>query len=398
MYFKIKEFIKLESASGILIIFAAISALVIANSPVSYLYDALLQTNIGIHVQFHVNQLELTKPLLLWINDGLMVIFFLLVGLELKREILGGALSNWSQIALPGIAALGGILVPVAIYIAVNYEDPIALDGWAIPAATDIAFALGVLALLGSRIPPSLKIFLMALAIIDDIGAIIIIAIFYSGDLSTVSLIVSLILILMLGILNWCGVKHIAAYLIVGVVLWVAVLQSGVHATLTGVILAFFIPFKERNGNFSPLRKLEVNLHPWTAYGILPLFAFVNAGVSLEGISFSTLLSPVPLGIALGLFFGKQIGVFMFSWIAIKSGIARLPTSVDWIQLYGVSVLCGIGFTMSLLIGSLAFEHGGPYYAVEDRIGILLGSFFSAVIGYLILKTRKRVETTAVNS
>lgn len=398
MYFKIKEFIKLESASGILIIFAAISALVIANSPVSYLYDALLQTNIGIHVQFHVNQLELTKPLLLWINDGLMVIFFLLVGLELKREILGGALSNWSQIALPGIAALGGILVPVAIYIAVNYEDPIALDGWAIPAATDIAFALGVLALLGSRIPPSLKIFLMALAIIDDIGAIIIIAIFYSGDLSTVSLIVSLILILMLGILNWCGVKHIAAYLIVGVVLWVAVLQSGVHATLTGVILAFFIPFKERNGNFSPLRKLEVNLHPWTAYGILPLFAFVNAGVSLEGISFSTLLSPVPLGIALGLFFGKQIGVFMFSWIAIKSGIARLPTSVDWIQLYGVSVLCGIGFTMSLLIGALAFEHGGPYYAVEDRIGILLGSFFSAVIGYLILKTRKRVETTAVNS
>ncbi|MGR3302870.1 MAG: Na+/H+ antiporter NhaA [Candidatus Scalindua sp.] len=398
MYFKIKEFIKLESASGILIIFAAISALVIANSPVSYLYDALLQTNIGIHVQFHVNQLELTKPLLLWINDGLMVIFFLLVGLELKREILGGALSNWSQIALPGIAALGGILVPVAIYIAVNYEDPIALDGWAIPAATDIAFALGVLALLGSRIPPSLKIFLMALAIIDDIGAIIIIAIFYSGDLSTVSLIVSLILILMLGILNWCGVKHIAAYLIVGVVLWVAVLQSGVHATLTGVILAFFIPFKERNENFSPLRKLEVNLHPWTAYGILPLFAFVNAGVSLEGISFSTLLSPVPLGIAMGLFFGKQIGVFMFSWIAIKSGIARLPTSVDWRQMYGVSVLCGIGFTMSLLIGALAFEHGGPYYAVEDRIGILLGSFFSAVIGYLILRTRKRVETTAVNS
>ncbi|MGR3174744.1 MAG: Na+/H+ antiporter NhaA [Candidatus Scalindua sp.] len=398
MNFKIKEFIKLESASGILVIVAAISALVFANSPVSYLYDTLLQTNIGIHVQFHVTPLELTKPLLLWINDGLMVIFFLLVGLELKREILGGALSNWSQIALPGIAALGGILVPVAIYIAVNYEDPIALDGWAIPAATDIAFALGVLALLGSRIPPSLKIFLMALAIIDDIGAIIIIAIFYSGDLSTVSLIVSLILILMLGILNWCGVKHIAAYLIVGVVLWVAVLQSGVHATLTGVILAFFIPFKERNENFSPLRKLEVNLHPWTAYGILPLFAFVNAGVSLEGISFSTLLSPVPLGIALGLFFGKQIGVFMFSWIAIKSGIARLPTSVDWIQLYGVSVLCGIGFTMSLLIGSLAFEHGGPYYAVEDRIGILLGSFFSAVIGYLILRTRKRVETTAVNS
>lgn len=398
MYFKIKKFIKLESTSGILIIVAAISALIFANSPVSYLYDALLQTNIGVHVQFHANPLELTKPLLLWINDGLMVIFFLLVGLELKREILGGALSNWSQIALPGIAALGGILVPVAIYIAVNYEDPIALDGWAIPAATDIAFALGVLALLGSRIPPSLKIFLMALAIIDDIGAIIIIAIFYSGDLSTVSLIVSLILISMLGILNWCGVRHIAAYLIVGVVLWVAVLQSGVHATLTGVILAFFIPFKGRNEKFSPLRKLEVNLHPWTAYGILPLFAFVNSGVSLEGISFSTLLSPVPLGIAMGLFFGKQIGVFMFSWIAIKSGIARLPTSVDWVQMYGVSVLCGIGFTMSLLIGALAFEHGGPYYAVEDRIGILLGSFFSAVIGYLILRTCKRVETTAVNS
>ncbi len=377
----IREFLKLESASGIILVGAAVLALIISNSPLSSLYDLFLDTP----VEIRIGALHLAKPLLLWINDGLMAIFFLLIGLEVKREILDGQLSSISQVALPGIAAIGGMAIPALIYILFNISNASALNGWAIPAATDIAFALGILALLGSRVPLSLKLFLLTLAIIDDLGAIVIIAIFYSGDLSVTSLIFAGVAIAALFAMNLLGVKRIAAYVVVGIILWICVLKSGVHATLAGVILAFAIPLRTKEDEPCPLREMEHSLHPWIAFGIMPIFAFANAGVSLEGMSFGSLFEPIPIGIALGLFLGKQAGVFGFSMAAVKLGLAKLPSDINWRMIYGTSVLCGIGFTMSLFISTLAFDSSITDDAASARIGILVGSFISAIAGYLIL-------------
>jgi len=380
---KLREFLRLESASGILLFIAALLAMVVENSAAKYLYDALL----GTPVEIRVGDFDIAKPLLLWINDGLMAIFFFLIGLEIKRELLAGELSDPARVVLPVIAATGGMAIPAAIYASINWGDPVAMKGWAIPSATDIAFALGVLALLGSRIPQSLKLFLMTLAIIDDLGAIIIIAIFYTSELSLASLIVAATAIAFLFILNRRGVLGLAPYMLIGLVLWAAVLKSGVHATLAGVVTAFFIPFRKEPGEtLTQLEKLEHDLHPSVAYAILPLFAFANAGISFEGITLASLLHPVPLGIAAGLFFGNQLGVFGFSWLAIKLGISKMPQDVSWLQLYGVAALCGIGFTMSLFVGSLAFEQGGPDFAVDDRLGIMLGSIASGILGYVVLR------------
>ena len=378
----IREFLTLESASGIILVGAAVLALIISNSPLSGLYDLFLDTP----VEIRIGALLVAKPLLLWINDGLMAVFFLLIGLEVKREILDGQLSSISQVALPGIAAVGGMAIPALIYVIFNINNPSALDGWAIPAATDIAFALGILALLGSRVPLSLKLFLLTLAIIDDLGAIVIIAIFYSGDLSLTSLIFAAVAIAILCAMNLLGVKRIAAYIVVGVILWICVLKSGVHATLAGVVLAFAIPLRTNEDEPCPLREMEHSLHPWIAFGIMPIFAFANAGVSLEGMSFGSLFEPIPIGIALGLFVGKQVGVFGFSMAAVKLGLAKLPSDLNWRLIYGTSILCGIGFTMSLFISTLAFDSTIADDAVSARIGILVGSFISAIAGYFILK------------
>jgi len=378
----IKEFLRLESASGILLLLAAVLAMLMVNSPFAVYYHALLDTPVAIRV----GDFEIAKPLLLWINDGLMAVFFFVVGLEIKREFLQGELSDPARITLPVVAAFGGMLIPAAVYVYINFGNEQALKGWAIPSATDIAFALGVLSLLGSRVPNSLKLFLLTLAIIDDLGAIVIIALFYTSNLSTSSLLIAAAAVVVLYILNRRQVLKIAPYLLVGAVLWAAVLKSGVHATLAGVVLAFFIPLRvPKQFQKSPLSELEEDLHPSVAYVILPLFAFANSGVSFQGLTLSVLTQPVPLGIAAGLFLGKQIGVFGFSWLTIKLKLARLPDSVNWRQLYGVSILCGIGFTMSLFISGLAFEQGGMEIAVNDRLGILLGSLISAVIGYLLL-------------
>jgi NhaA family Na+:H+ antiporter len=385
----INEFIKKESSSGMLLIFATILALVLSNTFMAPLYEWFLH----IPVEIRIGSLHLDKSLYHWINDGLMAIFFLLIGLEVKRELLEGSLSSLSQIALPGIAAIGGMVVPAVIYLAFNQSIAIAENGWAIPTATDIAFALAILSLLGKRIPASLKIFLMALAIIDDLGAIVIIAIFYTTELSSLSIIMAISSLVILIVFNQIGVVKKAAYLIVGTILWVSVLKSGVHATLAGVILAFTIPLNakdEKKQPCSPLKEIEHNLHFWVAFLILPLFAFVNAGVNITEISFSQMSGTVPLGIMFGLFFGKQIGVFGFSWLAIKLKLAELPKGSNWLQLYGVSVLTGIGFTMSLFIVSLAFEDDS-IFQYTDKLAILLGSFMSGFVGYLILKTSKKV-------
>jgi len=379
----IREFLKLESSSGILLVAAGVLAMLAANSPLSWLYDSLLE----IPVEVRVGALAIDKPLLLWINDGLMAIFFLLVGLEVKREILAGELSDSSKIALPAFAAVGGMAVPALAYAWLNWGDPIGMRGWAIPAATDIAFALGVLSLFGERVPVGLKIFLMTLAILDDLGAIVIIALFYTSDLSLTSLVLAAVALSVLVVLNLRCVTSIAAYVIVGIFLWIFVLKSGVHATLAGVALALAVPMRHsKREDRSPLSELEHSLHPWVAYGILPLFAFANAGVALGGLGLADLLEPVPLGIALGLFAGKQLGVFLFSALAVSLGLAALPGRVTWLQVYGASLLCGVGFTMSLFIGSLAFEQGGPDHVVSDRLGILMGSLASAVAGYLVLR------------
>ena len=379
----IRELLRHESASGLLLLLAAVAAMVIVNSPARSLYDALL----SVTVEVRVGQFGIDKPLLLWVNDGLMAMFFFLVGMEIKREVLRGALSDLSQVGLPVIAAVGGMLVPAAIYTFVNRDHANALNGWAIPCATDIAFALGVLALLGSRIPRGLKLFLLTLAIADDLGIIVIIAVYYTSDLSLISLLVAAAALAILYFMNRRGVMNITPYLVVGVVLWTAVLKSGVHATLAGVLLAFFIPLRTPAGvDVSPLEQLEHDLNPTVAYGILPLFAFANTGVSLQGMSILSLLEPVPLGIALGLFVGKQAGVFGCSWIAVKLGFARLPEGVNWLQMYGVALVCGVGFTMSLFVSSLAFEQVGAGHAVDDRLGILCGSLLSATAGYLVLR------------
>jgi NhaA family Na+:H+ antiporter len=386
----LEEFIKKESSSGVLLIFVTILALLLKNSPISEIYNLFLHTP----VEIRFGALHIDKPLYLWINDGLMAMFFLLIGLEVKREFIEGHLSDRSQVALPAIGALGGMVVPAMFYIYFNQDQPIGMQGWAIPTATDIAFALGILSLLGNRVPASLKIFLLALAIIDDLGAIIIIAIFYTVELSKLSIIISFLCIVVLIIMNRRGVVKKAAYFIVGVILWVSVLKSGVHATLAGVALAFTIPLKSRDkeGNeFSISHEIEKDLHFWVAFFVLPLFAFVNAGVDLRQVSFESLLGPVPLGIAAGLFLGKQIGVFGFSFIAIKLKLAKMPAQSTWIQLYGVSVLTGIGFTMSLFVDSLAFKDDA-LYEYADRLAILGASFISGLVGYLILRLSKGCE------
>ena len=384
------RFFAMEAASGLLLIAAAILALIINNSPLSWLYNGLLETP----VVAQVGALKIAKPLLLWINDGLMALFFLLIGLEVKREVLEGQLAKPSQIVLPGAAAIGGMLVPALIYWFLNRDNPPALNGWAIPTATDIAFALGVLALLGKRVPTSLKLFLMTLAIIDDLGAIVIIAIFYSGALSTLSLMLAGACIAALVAMNRMGVVKLGPYMIIGLILWVCVLKSGVHATLAGVTLAFCIPLRTRNAEPSPLKALEHALHPWVSFGILPLFAFANAGLSLSGVTLESFTHHVPMGIAVGLLLGKTIGVFGLTWMAVKTGIAALPSGANWGQVLGVAILCGIGFTMSLFVGSLAFEPGSSEYAGMDRMGILTGSLFAALIGYAVTAAASRRNNT----
>lgn len=378
----IREFLKLESAGSVLLLIAAIIAMLVANTPLSSFYNSLL----NIPLEVRAGNFEIAKPLLLWVNDGLMAIFFFLVGLELKREVLEGELSKPSQIVLPAIGALGGMSIPALIYVFLNRNDPIAMNGWAIPAATDIAFALGVLASLGNRVPTSLKIFLLTLAIFDDLGAIVIIAIFYTSDLSLLSLFIAAVFVLALFTLNRRNVRSLTAYILIGIALWIAVLKSGVHATLAGVLLALFIPHKGNADEAPLLKRLEHDLHPVVAFGILPIFAFANAGVPLSGLTMASFLQPVSLGIALGLFIGNQIGIFGFTWLAVKLRLAKLPESVRWIHMYGVSFVCGIGFTMSLFIGSLAFEHAGTEYGTIVRLGILTGSILSALFGYLILR------------
>lgn len=385
----IHQFIKHESSGGILLIFAMLLAMLMANTFLDQYYHAVLQ----MPVEVRVGDLQLAKPLLLWINDGLMAVFFFLVGLEVKREVLTGQLSKPEQIVLPGVAAVGGMAIPALVYVFFNYSDETAMRGWAIPTATDIAFALGVLSLLGSRVPVSLKLFLMTLAIIDDLGAIVIIALFYTVDLSIESLIIASVAVATLVLMNRFGVMRIAAYILVGVVLWVSVLKSGVHATLAGVVLAFAIPMKDKQQpGYSPLETLEHALHPWVVFMILPLFAFANAGVAMAGMSLSQLAEPVPLGIMLGLFLGKQLGVFIFSAAAILMGWCKKPEGSTWISLYAVSILTGIGFTMSLFIDSLAFEGMEALFNSADKLAVLIGSFASAILGYLLLLVGSKPE------
>ncbi len=380
----IQSFIHKESSSGILLIITTLLALILSNTMLAPYYEAFLH----IPVSIQVGSLQLDKSLYHWVNDGLMAIFFLLIGLEVKREILEGHLSSLSQVSLPAIAAIGGMAVPAAIYIYFNGGDIDAINGWAIPTATDIAFALGILSLLGKRVPLSLKVFLMALAIIDDLGAIVIIAIFYTVDLSTLSIVVAAVALSLLILMNYMGVVKKGAYFIIGIILWISVLKSGVHATLAGVALAFTIPLhgkNEQGETISPLKIIEHNLHYWVAFLILPLFAFVNAGVDVTDISLSQMGGAVPMGIMLGLFLGKQVGVFGFSWVAIKLGLAKMPEGSNWIQLYGVSVLTGIGFTMSLFIVSLAFA-SDDLFQYTDKLAILLASFASGIVGYMVLR------------
>ena len=377
----VKDFLRLESASGILLMGAAVLAMLIANSPLSVYYDMLL----GMKGTIALGTFSISKPALLWINDLWMAVFFLLVGLEVKREFIAGELRTMKQAALPAIGALGGMLVPVGVYLLFNMHDPVNVKGWAIPAATDIAFALGLLSLFGKRVPIALKIFLATLAIFDDLAAIMIIAVFYTDGMSVTSLVFASICLVVLFVMNRRGIDRTAAYFLVGAVLWIAVLKSGVHATLAGVALAFFIPYRRRDGG-TLSEDLEHGLHPWVAYLILPVFAFTNAGVNLSGITLDDLLHPVALGIGLGLFAGKQVGVFGFCWLAARFGLAQKPEGTNWAQVYAVALLCGVGFTMSLFIGSLAFEQGGPDYSVTDRIGILGGSILSAIAGMVVLK------------
>ena len=375
-----KWFFKLEASSGLLLLFSAIIALIISNSELSSLYFNTLEKYLFIGI----NNFGLKLTVIHWINDVLMAIFFFFVTLEIKREFLQGELSNKKQAVLPIIAAVGGMLVPALLYVFINYGNSETLNGWAIPSATDIAFSLGVLSLLGSRVPLSLKVFLTALAIIDDLGAIIIIALFYSGDLSIKYLSLMLLALIILLILNRFNVKKILPYLIVGLFLWEFTHQSGIHATIAGVLLACTIPHRKKDKDFSLLIKLEHAISPYVAFGIMPLFAFANAGVSLDGLTFGSLLNKVPLGIVLGLFVGKQLGVFVFSYISIKLKIAQMPNNSNWLNLYGVGILTGIGFTMSLFVGNLAFVENTQYMD-GVKIGVLSGSLLSTVFGYLLL-------------
>lgn len=380
----IDRFISSEAVSGLILIVMALVAIVLANSPLHEWYDSLVRSSFSISV----NQWRISKPILIWVNDGLMTLFFLLIGLEIKREILEGQLASLSQITLPLIAALGGIAVPALLYTAFNYSDPNAMRGWAIPTATDIAFALGILALLGSRVPGGLKLFVMAVAIYDDLAAIIIIALFYSNDLSGISLGLASLAIVVLLVCNRLNISSLAIYLFIGFLLWLFVLESGVHATLAGVVLAFIIPLRIPNSTYSPLETLEGDLQPLVAYFILPLFAFSNAGVTFNNITGEDFLSPLTLGISLGLFLGKQIGIFFSSFIIIKMNLAKLPDNTSWLQFYGAAVICGIGFTMSLFIGTLAFGDN-TLEIVNSRLGIFIGTLLSAIFGYIILRRAK---------
>ena len=381
------EFIHSQSGGGIVLAIAALLALLVSNSPWSHWYEQLLQVPGELHIGG--DWLVLSKPLLVWINDLWMAVFFFLVGLEIKRELLEGELSTVSQAILPIGAALGGMVVPALIYTAINWGDTTALRGWAIPTATDIAFALGILVLLGKRVPVSLKVFLTAVAIIDDLGAIIVIAIFYTEQLSFSMLILAVVGVLCLMILNKAGVMNLGVYIMVGLVIWLCVLKSGVHATLAGVVTGLSIPLSNNaqhgQKHIYPLKTAEHALHPWVAFVILPLFAFANAGVSLTGVSLPIVLQTVPLGIAVGLVVGKAAGVFSASWLIIKLTNAKIPTGATWVQFFGVCVLCGVGFTMSLFIGGLAFENEATAYITQLKIGVLLGSIVSGVLGALIL-------------
>ena len=381
-----KYFFKLEAASGLILLFAAIIALIVSNSNFSNLYFETLDKYLFIGI----NNFGLKLSVLHWINDALMAIFFFFVTLEIKREFLQGELSNPKQALLPIIAAVGGMVVPALIYVLINFGDSETLNGWAIPSATDIAFSLGVLSLLGKRVPLSLKVFLTALAIIDDLGAIVIIALFYSGDLSIKYLSLMLLAFIILLVINKFNIKKFVPYLVVGIFLWDFTHNSGIHATIAGVLLAMTIPHRKKEKDFSLLIKIEHAISPYVAFGIMPLFAFANAGVSLEGLSFSSLLDKVPLGILLGLFVGKQLGVFIFSYISIKTKIAQMPNNSNWFNLYGVGILTGIGFTMSLFVGNLAFAENIQYMD-GVKIGVLTGSLLSTLIGYfLILLTPNR--------
>ena len=377
----LKEFHELESAGGLLLIGATILALMLANIPATLAaYDDLL----GVHLTGTVGGIGVDKPLLLWINDALMVLFFMLVGLELKREVVEGQLSRLDQVVLPILAATGGLIVPAAIYWFINGDFESQRNGWAIPTATDIAFALAMLALLGSRVPTSLKVFLATIAIVDDIAAIVIIAVFYTADLSIVSLSLAGLGIVMLAALNRAGVSRLAPYMLTALFIWFCVLKSGVHATLTGVVVAAFIPLRAEDDH-SPARHLEHILHPWVAYAVLPVFAFANAGVSFLGMNRDSLVNGVTLGIILGLFVGKQLGIFGMVVLARLLRVAKLPQGVTWPQVYGVSILCGVGFTMSLFIGTLAFEHGNFELLPGVKLGVLVGSLLSAGFGVLVL-------------
>ncbi|WP_226571946.1 Na+/H+ antiporter NhaA [Mangrovibacter yixingensis] len=385
----IKRFFSSDASGGVILIIAAALAMLMANlGATSQAYQSFL----SMPVEFRFGLLEINKNLLLWVNDFLMAIFFLVIGLEVKREMMVGSLASLRQSSFPAIAAVGGMVVPALVYLLFNGSDPVTREGWAIPAATDIAFALGILALLGNRVPASLKIFLMALAIIDDLGAIIIIALFYTSDLSVMSLLVAAAAVAVLVVMNLLNIRRTGIYILVGAVLWAAVLKSGVHATLAGVIVGFLIPLKEKDGH-SPARELEHVLHPWVAYLILPLFAFANAGVSLAGVDANGMFSVLPLGIIAGLFIGKPVGIALFSWLAIKLKLATLPEGTTGKDILAIGVLCGIGFTMSIFIASLAFGELDPMLINLAKLGILVGSVVAAITGYALLRYRTAVRT-----
>lgn len=377
----IRKFLRLEAAGGLLLIIAAIVALIMANTPLQEIYQQFL----SIPVSIKISEFGIDKPLILWVNDFLMAIFFLVVGLEVKRELLEGSLAGRDKSLFPAVAALGGMIAPALIYLLFNSGNELTQQGWAIPAATDIAFALGVMALLGKRVPTELKVFLLALAIIDDLGVIVIIAFFYTSSVSTIALALAVLCVAILAMMNWRKVENTAAYLVIGLLLWVCILKSGVHATLAGVIVGFLIPLRGTNET-KPSEELEHVLHPWVVYLILPIFAFANSGVSLQGVTFDGLMSPLPLGVAVGLIVGKPMGIFLFSWISVKLGFAKLPGAINLKQVFAVSVLCGIGFTMSIFITGLAFDGMDEVYSTYSRLGILIGSTAAALLGYFMLK------------
>ncbi|OOF56415.1 Na+/H+ antiporter NhaA [Rodentibacter genomosp. 2] len=384
----IRQFFKLESSGGILLLFAALIAILFANSPLGTDYNNFLHLPVSVQI----GAFSIDKTLLHWINDGFMAVFFVLVGLEVKRELLEGSLSSYQQAIFPAFAAVGGMVIPALVYVFIAHQDPTLANGWAIPMATDIAFALGVMALLSKQVPLPLKVFLLALAIIDDLGAIIVIALFFSHGLSIQALIFAAIAIILLIALNRFKVTALCAYMVVGIILWASVLKSGVHATLAGVIIGFCIPLKGEKGE-TPLEDFEHLLAPWASFLILPLFAFANAGVSFEGLDFSMLTSPLLLAIALGLIIGKPVGVFSFSYLSVKLGIAKLPEGINFKQIFAIAILCGIGFTMSMFLASLAFgNYDDESINTLSRLGILLGSTVSAIVGYVFLK-----QTTKLN-